>query len=102
MESLFFKIVSPVTNKELFGLGCLSGFIAQTCIYPLQVLKTQGKQKSIHELIIHFIPLAAMRTTGQYKSIMDLIRKLHQSEGWRVFYRGYLANSLGGKIFPVI
>ncbi|CAF2689508.1 unnamed protein product [Rotaria sp. Silwood2] len=75
-------IVSPVTNKELFGLGCLSGFIAQTCIYPLEVLKTQ----------------AAMRTTGQYSSIMDLIRKLHQSEGWKVFYRGYVANSLG--VFP--
>jgi hypothetical protein len=44
-----------------------------------------------------FLSLAAMRTTGQYKSIMDLIRKLYQGEGWRVFYRGYLANSLGGK-----
>jgi hypothetical protein len=41
---------------------------------------------------------AAMRTTGQYKSIMDLIRKLYQSDGWKVFYRGYFANSLGGKI----
>ncbi len=38
-----------------------------------------------------------MRTTGQYKSTMDLIRKLYQSEGWKVFYRGYFANSLGGK-----
>jgi len=38
-----------------------------------------------------------MRTTGQYKSIMDLVRKLYQAEGWRVFYRGYIANSLGGK-----
>jgi hypothetical protein len=37
--------VSPVTNKELFGLGCLSGFIAQTVIYPLEVLKTQGEKK---------------------------------------------------------
>ena len=37
-----------------------------------------------------------MRTTGQYKSIMDLVRKLYQADGWRVFYRGYLANSLGG------
>ncbi|CAF3661701.1 unnamed protein product [Rotaria sp. Silwood1] len=72
-------IVSPVTNKELFGLGCLSGFIAQTCIYPLEVLKTQ----------------AAMRATGQYSSIIDLIRKLHQSEGWKVFYRGYFASILG-------
>ena len=53
-----------------------------------------------YELIIHFIPLAAMRITGQYKSIMDLIRKLYQSEGWRVFYRGYLANLLGDEIFP--
>jgi hypothetical protein len=33
-----------VTNKELFGIGCLSGFIAQTVIYPLEVLKTQGKK----------------------------------------------------------
>lgn len=37
-----------------------------------------------------------MRTTGQYKSLMDLVRKLYQSEGWKVFYRGYFANSLGG------
>ena len=40
--------------------------------------------------------VAAMRTTGQYSSILDLIRKLYRSEGWRVFYRGYFANSLGG------
>ncbi len=33
-----------MTNKELFAFGCLSGFIAQTCIYPLEVLKTQGKK----------------------------------------------------------
>ena len=38
-----------------------------------------------------------MRTTGQYKSILDLVRKLYQGEGWRVFYRGYFANSLGGE-----
>jgi hypothetical protein len=38
-----------------------------------------------------------MRTTGQFNSIRDLIRKLYQSEGWKVFYRGYLANSLGGR-----
>lgn len=38
-----------------------------------------------------------MRTTGQYNSIMDLVRKLYRAEGWKVFYRGYLANSLGGK-----
>lgn len=38
-----------------------------------------------------------MRTTGQYSSIIDLIRKLYRAEGWKVFYRGYLANSLGGK-----
>ena len=31
-----------MTNKELFAFGCLSGFIAQTVIYPLEVLKTQG------------------------------------------------------------
>jgi hypothetical protein len=38
-----------------------------------------------------------MRATGQYSSIMNLIGKLYRAEGWRVFYRGYLANSLGGK-----
>lgn len=39
-----------MTNKELFGLGCLSGFIAQTVIYPLEVLKTQGKCIYRHDL----------------------------------------------------
>lgn len=88
-----------MTNKELFGLGCLSGFIAQTVIYPLEVLKTQGMihhpdaRMIFTDVIIH---LAAMRTTGQYKSLLDLVRKLYYGEGWRVFYRGYFANSLGG------
>lgn len=36
-----------MTNQELFGLGCLSGFIAQTFIYPLEVLKTQGNRRMI-------------------------------------------------------
>ncbi|CAF0737379.1 unnamed protein product [Didymodactylos carnosus] len=75
-------IISPISSKELFGFGCLSGFLAQTCIYPLEVLKTQ----------------AAMRTTGQYKTIFELIRKLYNAEGWRIWYRGYLANSIG--VFP--
>jgi len=51
----------------------------------------------ILSIVVFYCLLAAMRTTGQYKSIRDLVQKLYQAEGWRFFYRGYFANSLGGK-----
>lgn len=37
----------------------------------------------------------ALRKTNQYTGILDCGKKLYQSEGVRVFYRGFVPNLLG-------
>ncbi|XP_071488756.1 calcium-binding mitochondrial carrier protein SCaMC-2-like [Diadema antillarum] len=64
---------------ERFVAGSLAGVIAQTTIYPMEVLKTR----------------LAIRKTGQYKGILDCAVKIYKQEGPRSFYRGYIPNCLG-------
>ena len=64
---------------QKFIAGTLAGFIAQSSIYPMEVLRTR----------------MALRKTGQYNGISDCARKIYKSEGIRAFYRGYLMNTLG-------
>ena len=37
----------------------------------------------------------ALRKTNEYRGIFDCVQKLYQSEGFKVFYRGYVPNLLG-------
>lgn len=62
-----------------FIAGAAAGGISQTCIYPLEVLKTR----------------LALRKTGQYKGILDAAVKIYKREGLISFYRGYVPNLLG-------
>nr|CAH8848392.1 unnamed protein product [Trichobilharzia regenti] len=62
-----------------FLSGALAGATSQTIIYPMEVLKTR----------------MCLRKTGQYSSIFDCARKLYQSNGIGIFYRGYVPNILG-------
>jgi solute carrier family 25 (mitochondrial phosphate transporter), member 23/24/25/41 len=64
---------------QKFICGTLAGFIAQSSIYPMEVLKTR----------------LALRKTGQYKNVFDCVSKIYKHEGVRAFYRGYLLNTLG-------
>ncbi|XP_045672996.1 calcium-binding mitochondrial carrier protein SCaMC-1-like [Phyllostomus hastatus] len=64
---------------ERFVSGSLAGVTAQTCIYPMEVIKTR----------------LAVGRTGQYSGIIDCGRKLLKQEGVRTFFRGYIANVLG-------
>ncbi|XP_035871114.1 calcium-binding mitochondrial carrier protein SCaMC-1 [Phyllostomus discolor] len=64
---------------ERFVSGSLAGLTAQTCIYPMEVIKTR----------------LAVGRTGQYSGIIDCGRKLLKREGVRTLFRGYLANMLG-------
>ncbi|GBM92002.1 Calcium-binding mitochondrial carrier protein SCaMC-1, partial [Araneus ventricosus] len=64
---------------ERFLAGSIAGGIAQSSIYPLEVLKTR----------------LALRKTGQYKSTWDAACKIYRTEGLRSFYKGYLPNLLG-------
>lgn len=67
----------PVFQK--FLSGTLAGFVAQSAIYPMEVLKTR----------------LALRKTGEFNGISDCARKIYRKEGMRAFYRGYLMNTLG-------
>uniref|UniRef100_A0A8C0KDF6 Calcium-binding mitochondrial carrier protein SCaMC-1-like n=1 Tax=Canis lupus dingo TaxID=286419 RepID=A0A8C0KDF6_CANLU len=64
---------------ERFISGSLAGATAQTCIYPMEVLKTR----------------LALGKTGQYSGIIDCGKKLLKQEGVRTFFKGYSPNLLG-------
>lgn len=64
---------------ERFAAGSMAGAIAQSTIYPMEVLKTR----------------LALRRTGQYRGIKDCARKIYAAEGVKSFYRGYIPNLIG-------
>ncbi|UYV66237.1 Slc25a54 [Cordylochernes scorpioides] len=64
---------------ERFVAGSMAGVLAQTAIYPMEVLKTR----------------MALRRTGQYTSTLDAFVKIYRSEGLMAYTRGYIPNSLG-------
>ncbi|XP_044134682.1 calcium-binding mitochondrial carrier protein SCaMC-3-like [Bufo gargarizans] len=65
--------------RERFVAGSLAGAIAQTLIYPMEVLKTR----------------LALRRTGQYSGMSDCARQILRTEGVRAYFKGYLPNLLG-------
>ncbi|TMS08836.1 Calcium-binding mitochondrial carrier protein SCaMC-2-B [Larimichthys crocea] len=73
------------SNQETLGMaerlvaGSLAGAIAQSSIYPMEVLKTR----------------LALRKTGQYSGILDCAKHIFQKEGVAAFYKGYIPNMLG-------
>ncbi|KAM9811060.1 calcium-binding mitochondrial carrier protein SCaMC-2-A [Neosynchiropus ocellatus] len=64
---------------ERFVAGSLAGVIAQSTIYPMEVLKTR----------------LALRKTGQYSGISDCAKQIFRREGLAAFYKGYVPNMLG-------
>ncbi|KAL4219598.1 hypothetical protein ACF0H5_022171 [Mactra antiquata] len=64
---------------ERFCAGSAAGAFSQTCIYPMEVLKTR----------------LAIRKTGQYKGMVDCAIKLFKNEGPGTFFRGYVPNIIG-------
>lgn len=63
---------------ERFVAGSLAGAIAQTAIYPMEVLKTR----------------LTLRKTGQFSGIADCAKRILQREGVAAFYKGYVPNLL--------
>ncbi|KAK5870722.1 hypothetical protein PBY51_003646 [Eleginops maclovinus] len=64
---------------DRFVAGSLAGVMAQSTIYPMEVLKTR----------------LALRKTGQYSSISDCAKQIFRREGLCAFYKGYIPNMLG-------
>ncbi|XP_062844281.1 calcium-binding mitochondrial carrier protein SCaMC-2-B isoform X2 [Trichomycterus rosablanca] len=73
------------SNQETLGIlerlvaGSLAGAIAQSSIYPMEVLKTR----------------LALGRTGQYSGIKDCAKRILKKEGVAAFYKGYIPNMLG-------
>ncbi|XP_069573414.1 calcium-binding mitochondrial carrier protein SCaMC-2-like isoform X1 [Brachyistius frenatus] len=65
--------------SERLVAGSLAGAIAQSSIYPMEVLKTR----------------LALRKTGQYSGIVHCAKHIFQKEGVAAFYKGYVPNMLG-------
>ncbi|KAM3867786.1 calcium-binding mitochondrial carrier protein SCaMC-2-A [Diretmus argenteus] len=64
---------------ERFMAGSLAGVVAQSTIYPMEVMKTR----------------LALRKTGQYSGISDCAKQIFRREGLGAFYKGYVPNMLG-------
>lgn len=79
IKALMGKDGQPLPPFQKLLSGSLAGFIAQSTIYPLEVLKTR----------------LALRKTGQYSSMSDCVGKIYRQEGMRAFYKGYLVNAVG-------
>ncbi|XP_055474150.1 calcium-binding mitochondrial carrier protein SCaMC-1-like [Psammomys obesus] len=61
---------------QRFIAGSMAGATSQTCIYPLEVIKTR----------------LMVGKTGEYSGIIDCGRKLLKTEGVRAFCKGYVPN----------
>ncbi|XP_060927247.1 calcium-binding mitochondrial carrier protein SCaMC-2-A [Limanda limanda] len=64
---------------ERFVAGSLAGVMAQSAIYPMEVLKTR----------------LVLRNTGQYSGISDCAKQIFRREGLGAFYKGFIPNMLG-------
>jgi len=64
---------------QRFLAGTAAGWVAQTFVYPMEVLKTR----------------LALRRTGEFSSTADCIRKIYQDGGIKGFFRGYPMNCMG-------
>ncbi|ERE92598.1 calcium-binding carrier protein SCaMC-1-like protein [Cricetulus griseus] len=64
---------------QRFIAGSMAGVTSQTCIYPMEVIKTR----------------LILGKTGEYSGILDCCRKLLKTEGIQVFCKGYIPNLIG-------
>ncbi|XP_031231084.1 calcium-binding mitochondrial carrier protein SCaMC-1-like isoform X3 [Mastomys coucha] len=63
---------------QRFIAGCMAGATSQTCVYPMEVIKTR----------------LILGKTGEYSGIIDCFRKLLKREGIQAFSKGYVPNLL--------
>uniref|UniRef100_A0A4W3JI77 EF-hand domain-containing protein n=1 Tax=Callorhinchus milii TaxID=7868 RepID=A0A4W3JI77_CALMI len=78
-KKLFLTSHKPLGAGDRFLAGSLAGVTSQTCIYPMEVLKTR----------------LGLGKTGEYFGIVDCAKKMLEREGLRSFYKGYFPNTLG-------
>ena len=79
VKSLINEQRSEVTVGQRFIAGSLAGSIAQTAIYPLEVVKTR----------------LAIAHKNQYAGLWDCVGIIMSREGARGFFKGWVPNMLG-------
>lgn len=94
---------------ERFVAGSLAGVIAQSTIYPMEVIyhslwlsEWTGLLQTLR-LIFALVCICfqvlktrlALRKTGQYSGISDCAKQIFRKEGLTAFYKGYVPNMLG-------
>ncbi|KAG7490936.1 calcium-binding mitochondrial carrier SCaMC-2-A-like [Solea senegalensis] len=79
IKNLIGSETQTLSILERFAAGSMAGVIAQSTIYPMEVLKTR----------------LALRKSGQYTGISDCAKQIVRREGLRAFYKGYVPNMLG-------
>ena len=62
-----------------FITSATAGAVAQTIVYPLEILKTR----------------IAVAQRGEYAGLVDCVQRMYLTGGWREFYKGLGANMLG-------
>ncbi|CAF1296568.1 unnamed protein product [Rotaria magnacalcarata] len=82
------KLVKRIQGKDLstettilerFISGAVAGFLSQTVIYPLDVLKVR----------------LCLRRTGEFEHWIDAVKRIYRFEGRKAFWRGYMLNQIG-------
>jgi len=68
-----------ISVVERFAAGSTAGAIAQTCIYPMEVIKTR----------------LAVGKTGQYKGLLDCGLQIYRKSGPKALFKGYVPNLIG-------
>lgn len=72
-------INTETTIAERFTAGAVAGFVSQTIVYPLDVLKVR----------------LCLRRSGEYSHWSSTIKRIYQLEGPKAFWRGYILNQIG-------
>lgn len=70
---------AAITPGERFVAGAAAGAVAQTAIYPLELIRTR----------------LALAEAGRYRGIAHAARCIVRQEGWHAFYRGLAPSLLG-------
>lgn len=71
------KKEDELSIQERIIAGSVSGWLSQTLIYPLEVVKTK----------------MTLRSTGQYEGIMHCFKKVYRTEGLKAFGNMYFCAS---------
>ncbi|XP_065918040.1 calcium-binding mitochondrial carrier protein SCaMC-2-B-like [Dysidea avara] len=69
----------PLNMYQRLATGASAGVVAQTSIYPMEVMKTR----------------LALCSTGQYRGMADCMKSVVKSEGPLALYRGILPSLIG-------